>query len=169
MHAAGEPSLLDRFLGLGDLYEAFETGVLRKELVWEPAQENLEGRWVVRRPSRRRPRNCDWSFAMLEMLVDPVLQCWVPKWVVEQYERRNPDFRAVVDALLKEDEKSSLSNRQLLLKVRRSLLGKAKRRKAEADRAAVAEKGGEGDGESVSSSGDSSCDDRKCGGGDDEE
>ena len=44
MHAAGEPSLLDRFLGLGDLYDAFETGVLRKELVWEAAQEKQEGR-----------------------------------------------------------------------------------------------------------------------------
>ena len=127
MHAAGEPSLLDRFLGLGDLYEAFETGILRQELVWEPAQEKQEGRWVTRRRDTRRPRNCDWSFALLEMLVDPVLQCWVPKRVVEQYERRNPDFRGEVDRLLKDGKENVRSNRELLLKVRRCLLGHARR------------------------------------------
>ena len=42
--------------------------------------------------------------------------------------------------MMKEDEKSLLSNRQLLLKVRRSLLGKAKRRKAEAEASFVTTK-----------------------------
>ena len=167
MHGAGEPSLLDRFLGLGDLCEAFETGVQRKELVWACASESVPGRWVAR-PSTKRPRNCDWSFAMLEMFVDPVLQAWVPKWVVEQYERRNPDFRAEVDKKLQEDKTRSMSNRQLLLSVRRSLLDKAKRRKADADRTAANGKGGEGDGDSGASSGDGSDDDREGGLGVDE-
>ena len=34
VHAGGEPSELDRYLGLGDLYEAFETGEPRRELLW---------------------------------------------------------------------------------------------------------------------------------------
>merc|ERR1739836_155948 len=32
----------------------------------------------------------------MHMLVDPVLCAWVPGWVVEQYERWNPDFRGAV-------------------------------------------------------------------------
>ena len=51
MHAGGEPSAFDRFLGVGDLYEAFETGVLRHETRWntaagmrEPCRARLGGR-----------------------------------------------------------------------------------------------------------------------------
>ena len=31
-----------------------------------------------------------WGFGLMEMLVDPMLVCWVPAWVREQYERANP-------------------------------------------------------------------------------
>ena len=34
------------------------------------------------------------------MLLDPVLPEWVPVWVVEQYDRWNPFFRAAVCELL---------------------------------------------------------------------
>ena len=40
-----------------------------------------------------------WGFALMEMLVDPMLVCWVPVWVREQYERANPYFRAVLKRL----------------------------------------------------------------------
>ena len=31
-----------------------------------------------------------WTLALMEMLTDPMLLQWVPRWVVEQYERANP-------------------------------------------------------------------------------
>lgn len=37
-----------------------------------------------------------WSFGLMEMLVDPMLVCWVPGWVREQYERANPYSRSVL-------------------------------------------------------------------------
>ena len=40
---------------------------------------------------------------MMEMLVDPMLVAWVPGWVVEQYERWDPDFRKCVDIALERD------------------------------------------------------------------
>ena len=63
---------------------------------------------------------------MMEMLLDPVLVAWVPKWVVEQYERRNPAFRVMVDKELRQDKEHLLSNRKLLSKVRRALLSDAR-------------------------------------------
>jgi len=36
----------------------------------------------------------------MEMLVDPVLVRWVPRWVAEQYERWNPKFRVKLDQVL---------------------------------------------------------------------
>ena len=68
VHAGGEPSDLDRFLGFGDLFEAFETGVKRYEV------ELLDENRSRRREIAKRPRNCSWAFAMMEMLVDPVLR-----------------------------------------------------------------------------------------------
>ena len=91
VHAGGEPSELDRFLGLGDLCAAFETDRRASVLEFNKATKQ----WV-QREKIKRPRNCDWSFAMMEMLVDLVWQGWVPAWGVEQYERRNPDFRTLV-------------------------------------------------------------------------
>ena len=35
----------------------------------------------------------------MEMLVDPMLVCWVPGWVREQYERANLYFRSVLNRL----------------------------------------------------------------------
>ena len=50
VHAGGGPSLLDRFLGLQDLYEAFE-GVRRRELQWVEASHG----WRER--CSKRPKN----------------------------------------------------------------------------------------------------------------
>ena len=95
----------------------------------------------------------------MEMLVDPVLQGWVAAWVVEQYERRNPDFRSLVEEVLRDDRERNLTNRQLLLKVRRKLLVKAKERRSRALKACkdgAGVKGEDEDGAPGSSSGDSS-------------
>ena len=37
-----------------------------------------------------------WRYALMEMLVDPVLANWVPGWIQEQYRRRNEGFDAFV-------------------------------------------------------------------------
>ena len=100
---------------------------------------------------------------MMEMLLDPILGAWVPKWVVEQYDRRNPDFRKLVTETLKRVRDKTLTNRRLLLEVRRELLRRAKQKKAAAAAQASARvQGDEGDGQPGPSSGDSSGDeDRK--------
>ena len=38
-----------------------------------------------------------WGFGLMEMLVDPMLVCWVPGWVRDQYERAKPYFRIVLN------------------------------------------------------------------------
>ena len=48
----------------------------------------------------------------MEMLVDPMLVCWVPGWVREQYERANPFFRSVLKRL----ESYHVSNNRVLLR-----------------------------------------------------
>ena len=53
-----------------------------------------------------------WSFGLMEMLVDPMLVCWVPGWVREQYERANPYFRSVLKRL----ETCKVSNNKMLLR-----------------------------------------------------
>ena len=60
---------LDAYLGTADLYLAFDG------------------------------RADGWGFGLVEMLVDPMLVCWVPGWVREQYERADPYFRAVLKRL----------------------------------------------------------------------
>ena len=61
----------ERLLGVQDLVMAFDTDKV-----------DTKGRKV------------GWALALMEMLVDPMLMAWVPAWVREQYERRNPFFRA---------------------------------------------------------------------------
>ena len=109
MHAvAGGASELDRHLGVRDLYDRFE------------------GR-----------RETNWGFALMEMLVDPVLSTWVPGWVVEQYERANPFFRRVLRRL---GEQRMASNRRLLLKTRREMV---RRHQAEVSRVGAEGEAGE--------------------------
>ena len=48
----------------------------------------------------------------MEMLVDPMLVCWVPGWVREQYERANPYFCSVLKRL----ETCKVSNNKVLLR-----------------------------------------------------
>ena len=62
-----------------------------------------------------------WPLALMEMLTDPVLVCWVPGWVVEQYERANPYFRHYVEKVLAEDSRRLLRNHELLRRVRRRM------------------------------------------------
>lgn len=76
---AGFPQA-DRYLGVDDLYQAFHGRTERSG--WERSMDR------------------GWHFALMEMLVDPVLVRWVPRWVVEQYERWNPKFREKLDQVL---------------------------------------------------------------------
>ena len=46
-------------------------------------------------------RTLGWALALMEMLVDPMLVAWVPSWLCEQYEQRNPFFRACLRQALK--------------------------------------------------------------------
>ena len=75
----------------------------------------------------RAGREDGWARALMEMLVDPLLASWVPAWVVEQYDRWNPHFRAV----LRENGVRGTRRRRLrgaramaVRSVRRSLLTK---------------------------------------------
>ena len=60
-----------------------------------------------------------WALALLEMLVDPVLVSWVPKWVREQYERANPYFRRVLEKMSGE---VCASNHRFLLRLWRRMV-----------------------------------------------
>ena len=63
----------------------------------------------------------------MEMLVGPLLVSWVPGWVVEQHERGNPYFREYVEKSLRQDERRALTNRQLLVRVRRRMQSRLER------------------------------------------
>ena len=80
----------DRFLGTQDLYTVFEGRT--------HGHQKIDG----------------WCLGLMEMLVDPVLSTWVPKWVREQYERANPYFRRVFEKMLSE---AALSNKDFLLRL----------------------------------------------------
>ena len=67
-----------RFLGVADLVRKFDT-------------DEVDG----------KGRKLGWALALMEMLVDPMLVAWVPSWLREQYERRNPFFRACLRQALK--------------------------------------------------------------------
>ena len=45
-----------------------------------------------------------WRYALMEMLVDPVLAKWVPDWIKEQYRRWNEGYEELVAKALAEDE-----------------------------------------------------------------
>ena len=87
VHAAGEPSLLDRHLGVYDLELQFHDRKLS-----EMHLDAEHDRWQVYE-RKRGTWKYGWPMALMEMLVDPMLMAWVPAWVREQYERRNPFFR----------------------------------------------------------------------------
>jgi hypothetical protein len=162
---------LDRFLGVTDLYAAFESPV-RRELRWEYDPDGLHDlvETSFRRKDKLRPRY-GWGFALVEMLVDPVLQCWVPRWMTEQFERRNPDFRKAVEDELRADTKRVKSNREVIVAVRKVLRQCAKRLAKEAARKAGARGAaqGEGDGKAdVSSVSESSAPNDGSGSGGDE-
>ena len=99
----------ERYLGVFDLYGKFEAGA------------------SVSR----------WCWALLEMLVDPLLSLWVPAWVREHYERANPYFADVLRDL---STRHFRSNAALLRTLRREMLRRHRksRRRAEAAKAAGA-------------------------------
>ena len=66
--------------------------------------------------------------ALMEMLVDPVLQEWVPAWVREQYHRSNPDLEDCLRKVLQDDSEYRLCNRQVLFATRRAMGVKWKKR-----------------------------------------
>jgi hypothetical protein len=149
---AGAP-LLERSLGVGDLVHEFE-GPRVREVRWRD-QEAGGGKeemiWRLRSGSWKY----GWSWALMEMLVDPVLRAWVPEWVVEQYERWNPFFRASLEEVLVADSKQELCNRQVLRETR-VLMEKRRRRKAatgEDDDEVEREKEAGSDGENASDAG----------------
>ena len=153
---AGFPDA-DRHLGIGDLYTAF-SGTHRSEWQWiydrSGDHKHTEKRFL--RKDTAKP--CyGWGFALVEMLLDPVLKAWVPQWVREQFERRNPDFEKIVDEVLREDGRRVQSNRGVIVTVRRRLRLSARK----AARRAAAQGGGqkaagahESDGATDPSSGD---------------
>ena len=91
---------MTRFLGVSDLYAKFEGRAYGRRYV--------DG----------------WALALLEMLVDPVLLAWVPKWVREQYERANPYFRRVLETMSGEE---CHSNRSFLLRLCERMVVRHKR------------------------------------------
>ena len=96
----------DRFLGTTDLFIKFE-GL---------------------RASR-------WGYALMEMLVDPLLSTWVPDWVIEQYERANPFFKDVLRSM--RHHRELRNNAHLLRATRAEMVRRHQRRlrkeKAEKD------------------------------------
>ena len=86
-----------------------------------------------------RGKACGWSWALLEMILDPVLAFWVPQFVHEQYRRWNPKFDWCVQRALSDDfggqggvsttVRPVLSNRRLVRRIWQ-LLGKVQRQAA---------------------------------------
>ena len=106
-------SELDEHLGVRDLFDKFEG-----------------------------KRDTNWGFAMMEMLVDPVLKTWVPDWVVEQYERGNPFFRRVLRRLARQ---RMASNRQLLLRARKEMVRRHQAEQKRASQGKEAQQGSDDD------------------------
>jgi hypothetical protein len=50
---------------------------------------------------KERGKEIGWGMALMEMLVDPALRAWAPRWVVEQYERWNPHFLSTLRYMLR--------------------------------------------------------------------
>jgi hypothetical protein len=123
----GGAPLLERCLGVGDLVHAFE-GPRVREMRWREKDDGGGKEQMVWR-MRSGSWKYDWTWALMEMLVDPVLRAWVPDWVVEQYERWNPFFCAALEEVLVQDSKQELCNRQVLRETR-FLMEKRRRRKA---------------------------------------
>ena len=125
VHAGGDRCLLDRYLGVRDLM-AFDEGK-REEVRWSIADD---GNWCFKVYRRKRGSwPYGWPMAVMEMLVDPLLNQWVPAWIVEQYCRWNVGFMKHVQKVLDDDEVRRLSNRQVLHAVSKRLLRSAQRRR----------------------------------------
>jgi len=122
VHAGAALSEMDRYLGIRDLVMAFD-GRRTREVTWC----TVDG---VRRAKMDSTCNVKygWRYALLEMLVDPVLAKWVPCWIKEQYRRWNDGFDGCVAEALAEDETQAWSNRQVLRRVMQKLRRAARKR-----------------------------------------
>ena len=85
-----------------------------------------------------------WGRALMEMLVDPMLVSWVPEWVVEQYERWNPEFRGTLRWARgshrdKKKGPRTKTNMDLLRVTRWKMVARHEKRKAEKEKAKASE------------------------------
>ena len=122
VHAGAEPSEVDHFLGVRDLVMAFD-GRKTREVIWIHA----DGARRAKMDSRCSVQY-GWRYALMEMLVDPVLSKWVPEWIGEQYRRWNEGFDAFVREALAEDAAQEWSNRKVLRRVMQKAREAAKER-----------------------------------------
>ena len=131
VHAGAGASELDRFLGYRDLVMAFE------------GRRTCEVTWCLVDGVRRAKMDSKccvkygWPYALMEMLVDPLLSTWVPGWIVEQYRRWNEGFEGFVREVLAEDGAQVLSNRLVLRGVMVKLRQAAKKRARREERQGV--------------------------------
>ena len=98
VHAGSRPSEYDRYLGVQDLVMAIE-GPRRREFVW------------IRGDDSAKETSCEvkygWSMALLEMLVDPLLREWVPRWLRKQFRVWNKGYQTLLqEALEAEDDRN---------------------------------------------------------------
>jgi len=126
-HAGARPSELDHFIGVRDLVAALD-GPKSVELVWRRPGEGSADDYEFHQRRIRKPVSYGWAYALMEMLVDPVLLEWVPDYIVEQYRRWNPYFTESLDAARSGRPQS---NRRFLRRVRRRMEAKHKARQQE--------------------------------------
>ena len=126
-HAGAQPSEMDRFLGIRDLVMAFD-GRRTREVTWC----TVDGVRRAKMDSRCNVKY-GWRYALMEMLVDPVLAKWVPGWIKEQYRRWNEGFDRFVAEALDEDEAQVWSNRQVLRRVMQKLRQAGRKRARQAE------------------------------------
>ena len=141
-HAGSEPSLLDRWLGVQDLVKAFDAGKhQRRECVW--VSEDSFSAPQCKIQAVVCDVECGWGLALMEMLLDPLLKLWVPRWLRVQYRVWNKDFKKTVNAAMCDDRSAPRSNRVILERVREALLERAKsdRRRKEEEEARRKEAG----------------------------
>jgi len=130
VHAGSKPSEYDRYLGVQDLVMAFD-GARDREYVWTREDHTSQPVAEIEGCSAAY----GWTFALLEMMIDPLLRLWVPRWARKQYRVWNKTYRTnVLREILQEDHDLLLNNREVLERVHAKLLeneAAAKQKKAE--------------------------------------
>jgi len=129
--AGSRPSDLDRFVGIRDLVAAFDGPKSCANLLVESPPDSRRFK-LKRRNFSAKPYG--WAYALMEMLVDPVLYEWIPQYVVEQYRRWNPYFVESLRRALK-CTKPSESNHKFLFCVRAEMDRLEAKKKGEEEQA----------------------------------